>query len=158
MNYPHPIRFKSRTPSVEEVMHVAESIADYNMRLSDVLCSPESTKTYLKIKLAQREAEVFCVLFLDNKHRVIAFEEMFHGTIDSASVHPREVVRSAMKHNAAAVMLAHNHPSGSAEPSIADKLITIRLKESLALIEIKVLDHFVVGKGEIISFAQQGWI
>jgi DNA repair protein RadC len=102
--------------------------------------------------------EVFACLHLDNRHRVIAFEELFRGTIDGASVPPREVVRQALKHNAAALIFAHNHPSGVAEPSDADRRLTTRLKDALALVDIRVLDHFVVGDGEVSSFAERGWL
>jgi len=119
--------------------------------------SPDATKAYLKLKLAAKEAEAFCILFMDNRHQVIAFEEMFQGTVDGASVHPREVVKAAMRHNAAAVILAHNHPSGVAEPSQADIRITERLKESLALVEVRVLDHIIIGE-EVTSFAERGLI
>ena len=97
-------------------------------------------------------------MFLDNRHRLIAYEELFHGTIDGASVHPREVVKSALRYNAAAVILAHNHPSGVAEPSQADQRITKRLQDALTLVDIRVLDHFVVGDGEPVSFAERGLI
>ena len=93
-----------------------------------------------------------------SRHRVIAFEELFRGTIDGASVHPREVVRQALKHNGAAVIFAHNHPSGVAEPSDADRRLTQRLKDALALVDIRVLDHFVVGDGDVVSFAERGWL
>ncbi|HLP30524.1 MAG TPA: DNA repair protein RadC [Geothrix sp.] len=122
----------------------------------DVLGSPEATRRYLALRLRDRPQEVFAVLFLDNRHRVIAFEELFHGTIDGASVHPREVVRQAMGHNAAAVILAHNHPSGVAEPSRADESITRRLREALALVDIRVLDHVIVGDGQAVSLAERG--
>jgi DNA repair protein RadC len=101
---------------------------------------------------------VFGCLFLDNRHRVIAFEELFRGSIDGASVHPREVVRRCLAHNAAAVILAHNHPSGVAEPSAADRAITLRLREALELIDVRLLDHFVIGDGKPTSLAQRGWI
>jgi DNA repair protein RadC len=106
--------------------------------------------------LRDRAYEVFCCLHLDNRHRLIAFDELFRGTIDGASVHPREVVRQALARNAAAVILAHNHPSGVAEPSQADELITHRLKEALALVDIRLLDHLIVGDGSCVSFAEKG--
>jgi DNA repair protein RadC len=102
--------------------------------------------------------EVFACLFLDTRHRVISYEELFQGTIDGASVHPREVLRRALQHNAAAVILAHNHPSGVAEPSDADRRITTRLKDALALVDIRVLDHIVIGDQLATSFAERGWI
>jgi len=120
------------------------------------ITSPEQTRDYLILHLRDRLQEVFACLFLDNRHRVIRYEELFFGTIDSASVYPREVVRRVISHNAAAVIFAHNHPSGLAEPSQADRQITDRLREALALIDVRVLDHMVIGDGEITSFAEQG--
>ena len=110
---------------------------------------------YLVSKLRDYRFEVFACLFLDNRHRVIQFEELFRGTIDSASVHPREVVRRCLFHNAAAVIFAHNHPSGIAEPSQSDERITQKLKDALQLIDVRVLDHFVVGD-TVVSFAERG--
>ncbi len=122
----------------------------------DVLTSPEATRDYLKMRLYGSPHEIFACLFLDNRHRVIRYDELFHGTIDGASVHPREVVRRVIETNAAAVIFAHNHPSGVAEPSQADLRITQKLKEALALIEVRVLDHIIVGDGEATSFAERG--
>ena len=122
----------------------------------DVLTSPEATRDYLKLRLYGSPHEIFACLFLDNRHRVIVYEELFRGTIDGASVHPREVVRRVIQTNAAAVIFAHNHPSGVAEPSQADLRITQRLKEALALIDVRVLDHIIVGDGDGISFAERG--
>jgi DNA repair protein RadC len=102
--------------------------------------------------------EVFACIYLDNQHRVLAFDELFRGTIDGASVYPREVVKAALKRNAAALILAHNHPSGVAEPSAADRQLTRRLKDALALVDIRVLDHVVVGDGETVSLAERGWV
>ena len=120
------------------------------------LLSPEHTARYLQSRLRDYPYEVFAVMFLDNRHRVLAFEELFRGTIDGASVHPREVVRRALALNAAAVIFSHNHPSGIAEPSQADQRITTRLREALALIDVRVLDHLVVGDGDCCSLAQRG--
>jgi DNA repair protein RadC len=120
--------------------------------------NPNDVKTFLKLRLAHYKSEVFSVLFLDNRHRMLAFDEMFQGTIDGASVHPREVVRRALEHNAAAVILAHNHPSGVAEPSRADTQLTRRLTDTLALIDVRVLDHIIVGAEETVSFAERGLI
>ena len=108
------------------------------------------------MRLRDLQHEVFCCVYLDNRNRVIAFEELFRGTIDGASVHPREVVKEALSRNAAAVILAHNHPSGVAEPSVADQMVTQRLKEALALIEVRLLDHLVIGDGVCESFAERG--
>jgi len=110
----------------------------------------------VRLHLAKREREVFAVMFLDNRHRLLAYEELFFGTIDGASVHPREVVKAALAHNAAAVILSHNHPSGVAEPSQADQRITQRLKDALGLVDVRVLDHLIVGEGEPVSFAERG--
>ncbi len=122
----------------------------------DALTNPDQTRDYLKTRLRGYPHEVFACLFLDNRHRVIRYHEMFSGTIDGASVHPREVVKRALEHNAAAVILAHNHPSGIGEPSRADKALTHRLKDALALVDIRVLDHVVIGDGEAVSFAERG--
>jgi DNA repair protein RadC len=118
--------------------------------------SPAVVRQFLSTVLATRPYEVFCVVFLDNRHRAMAMLELFRGTIDGAAVHPREVVREALAHNAAAVVLAHNHPSGVAEPSQADELITHRLREALALIDIRVLDHLIVSAGGCVSLAERG--
>ena len=120
------------------------------------LTSPGETSRFLMAKLRHHPYEVFACLFLDNRHRVIEFEEMFRGTIDGASVHPREVVRRTLNHNAAAVILAHNHPSGVAEPSHADRVLTDHLVSVLAMVEVRVLDHLVVGDGECVSFVERG--
>jgi len=122
------------------------------------LTDTAATRRYLTARFRDMPYEVFAVLYLDNRHRVLAFEELFRGTIDGASVHPREVVRQALKHNGAAVIFAHNHPSGVAEPSDADRRLTTRLKDALALVDIRVLDHFVVGDGDVVSFAERGWV
>lgn len=126
------------------------------LQRGESLTSPAETRAYLSARLRHLPHEAFACLFLDNRHRVIVFEELFRGTIDAASVYPREVVRRAMSHNAAAVILAHNHPSGIAEPSAADEAITRRLCEALALVDVRVLDHFVVGDGPPVSFAERG--
>jgi DNA repair protein RadC len=123
-----------------------------------VLNNPHDTNIYLASRLRDYEHEVFACLFLDNRHRILRYEELFRGTIDGASVHPREVAKQALHYNAAAVIFAHNHPSGIAEPSKQDEYITRRLKQSLALFDIRVLDHVVVGNGESVSFAERGLI
>jgi DNA repair protein RadC len=126
------------------------------LRIGPALASPEATRTFLLAQLRDRPYEVFCCLYLDNRHRLIAFEELFRGTIDRAGVHPREVLRQTLLHNAAAVILAHNHPSGVLEPSQADELITRRLKEALSLLDVRVLDHFIIGDGVCYSFSEHG--
>jgi DNA repair protein RadC len=126
------------------------------LRAGPVVASPQATRAFLLSQLRDRPYEVFCCLHLDSRHRLITFEELFRGTVDGASVHPREVVRQAMAHNSASVIFAHNHPSGIAEPSHADELITRRLRDALALVDVRVLDHIVVGDGICVSFAERG--
>ena len=126
------------------------------MKTGDLLTSPDLVRNYLSAQLRHQPREVFAVLFLDNQNRLITYEELFFGTIDGASVYPREVVRRALAHNCAAVILSHNHPSGVAEPSQADCRITQRLQAALDLIDVRVIDHMVVGDAEVISFAERG--
>jgi DNA repair protein RadC len=126
------------------------------MERGDVLSNPEATRNYLLSVLSGRVHEVFACLFLDNKHRVIKFEELFYGTLDGASVYPREVVRRALQHNAAAIIFVHNHPSGVADPSEEDIILTQRLREVLSLVDVQVLDHFVVGDGYGVSLVERG--
>ncbi|HEX4025075.1 MAG TPA: DNA repair protein RadC [Steroidobacteraceae bacterium] len=126
------------------------------MRAGPALDSPQTTRQFLRAQLRDSPHEVFCCLHLDNRHRLIAFDELFRGTIDGASVHPREVVKQALARNAAAVILAHNHPSGVAEPSQADQLITQRLRDALQLVDIRVLDHLIVADNGCLSFAERG--
>jgi DNA repair protein RadC len=128
-----------------------------DLRREPVLQNPKAVREFLAVHYSNHEREVFGCLFLDNRHRLIAFEEMFLGTVDGASVYPREIVKRALQVNAAAVILAHNHPSGVAEPSQADELITARVRDALALVDIRVLDHLVVGGGNaVVSFAERG--
>ena len=131
---------------------------DAELRRGEALTDPSASARYLKARLAGYPYEVFACLFLDNRHRVIVFEELFRGSIDGASVHPREVVRRCLVHNAAAVIFAHNHPSGIAEPSAADRAITQLLRKALELVDVRLLDHFVVGQGTPTSMAQRGWL
>ena len=126
------------------------------LKVGPSLSSPRATRDFLVAKLRDLEHEVFCCLYLDKRHRLIHFEELFRGTIDGASVHPREIVKLALQRNAAAIIIAHNHPSGIAEPSQADELITQRVKEALALVDIRLLDHIVVGDGVSVSLAESG--
>ena len=120
------------------------------------LASPNAAREAIQLKIAQYEHEVFLSIQLDNQHRIIEFAELFHGTIDGASVYPREVVKTALAVNAAAVIFAHNHPSGLAQPSEADRAITSRLRSALNVVDIRVLDHFIVGADEVYSFAEHG--
>ena len=124
----------------------------------EALTSPTDVAQFLQMALAQEKNEVFAAIFLNNKHKVLSFEPLFNGTIDGAAVYPRVVVQQALACNAAAVIFAHNHPSGCCEPSQADRTITTRLKDALALIDVRVLDHFVVSRSEWVSLAQRGWL
>ena len=133
--------------------HLAE-----RLRRDSALESPQAVRDYLKSLLRHEPHEVFGCLFMDSKHRMLAFEVLFRGSIDSASVYPRQVVKRALAHNAAAVIFCHNHPSGNSEPSQADRTLTQRLIEALDLIEVRVLDHFIVGEGEPLSMVEHGWM
>jgi DNA repair protein RadC len=147
-----PARYATLQAAVElSRRHFREAL-----RVGPALAAPEATRTFLLAQLRDRPYEVFCCLYLDNRHRLITFEELFRGTIDRAGVHPREVLRQTLAHNASAVIFAHNHPSGLLEPSQADELITRRLKEALALLDVRVLDHFIVGDGRCFSFCEHG--
>jgi len=140
----------------QSLMELALAVLQDLHRPGLELPSPNSTRDYLRVLLADRKAEVFGCMYLDNRHRVIETAELFQGTIDGAAVYPRVVVQQALTLNAAAVMFFHNHPSGVAEPSNADEAITQRLKDALALVDIRVLDHFIVTAGESLSFAERG--
>lgn len=147
---------KAKYAQLRAVLEMSRRYLEEEIKDRDLLTSPEATRAYLKTRLHKYTREVFACLFLDNRHRVIRFEELFQGTIDGASVHPREVVRRALEVNAAAVIFAHNHPSGVSEPSQADLRITQRLKDALALVDVRVLDHLIVGEGDAASLAEQG--
>lgn len=155
-------QFKGLGPTkyvqIQAVLELGQRYLSETLSRGSALTSPQETRLYLVSLLRDRPREAFFVLFLDNQHRVIASEILFEGTIDCASVYPREVVKRALQHNAAAIILAHNHPSGVAEPSQSDQRITQKISEGLALVDIRVLDHFVVGDGEIVSFAERGWM
>lgn len=146
----------ARPVTGEELVAAAEEILRQRCDRGTALTSPASVRQWLVAKLSGLEHEIFGCLFLDTRHRVIGFEEMFRGTIDGASVHPREVVKAALAVNAAAVIFTHNHPSGIPEPSDADRRLTRRLVDALSLVEVRVLDHFVVGGVETASFAERG--
>jgi DNA repair protein RadC len=147
---------KAKYAQLQAVLEMSRRYLRDEISGRDVLTSPEATRQYLKSRLRGYPHEVFACLFLDNRHRVIQYKEIFRGTIDGASVHPREVAREALHWNAAAVIFAHNHPSGVAEPSQADLHITQRLKETLELVEVRVLDHIIIGEGDGTSFAERG--
>lgn len=149
---------EAKFAQLQAILEMSRRHLRETLQRNDALANPDDTRRYLMARLRDYAHEVFAVLFLDNRHRVISLDEMFHGTINGASVHPREVVKRALAHNAAAVILAHNHPSGVAEPSEADKQLTHKLSEALDLVEIRVLDHFVIGDGETVSFAERGLI
>ncbi|MFO1507164.1 MAG: DNA repair protein RadC [Lysobacterales bacterium] len=143
---------------LQAALELGRRYLDAELRRSEALTDPAASARFLKARLAGYPYEVFACLFLDNRHRMLAFEELFRGTLDGASVYPREVVRRCIAHNAAAVIFAHNHPSGVAEPSAADRAITQRLRAALDVIEVRVLDHFVVGADAPTSFAARGWL
>ncbi len=147
---------KAKYAQLQAVLALSRRYLEEEIRERDLLTSPEATRAYLKAQLYHQSREVFACLFLDNRHRVIRCEELFRGTIDGASVHPREVVRRALELHAAAVILAHNHPSGITEPSQADLRITQRLKDALALVDVRVLDHLIIGEGDAASLAERG--
>ena len=140
----------------DEVIARALRILENRVRNGCALTSPGAVRDYLRICLGDREHEVFICIWLDAQHRAIALEEAFRGTLTQTSVYPREIVKAALRHNAAAVLFAHNHPSGVAQPSQADELLTRNLKEALTLVDVKVLDHFIVAGNRAISFAERG--
>ncbi|MGR8979049.1 MAG: RadC family protein [Gammaproteobacteria bacterium] len=143
---------------LQAVLEMARRHFKEVLQRGDALTSPDATRSFLSAQLRGYSYEVFACLFLDNQHRVITLDELFRGTIDGAAVYPREVAKKALYHNAAAVIFAHNHPSGISEPSQADKLITEKLKQALTLFDIRVLDHFIIGDGQPFSFAEHGLI
>jgi DNA repair protein RadC len=141
----------------EEVISMAVAIINHRFGLKRAsLNSPSMVRDYLQLTLTGKEHEVFACVFIDAQNRVIAVEELFRGTLTQTSVYPREVVKSALHHNCAAVILAHNHPSGVAEPSHADQCLTNQLKGALAMVDVKVLDHFIIAGGSALSFAERG--
>ena len=146
----------TRPATANEILDAARAILAHRVRRGAPISNPRHTRDYLRLQLAPHDHEIFAILFLDTRHRVIEFVPLFRGTIDGASVYPREVVKEALRRNAAAVILAHNHPSGVAEPSQADELITTRIRDALALVDIRVLDHLVVTGDDIVSFAERG--
>jgi len=146
----------AKTAKLLAVLELSRRYLHEMLMRGDPLESPDVTEQYLKSALRDHPNEVFACLFLDTRHRVIAFEELFHGTIDGATVYPRVVAEKALRHGAAALIVAHNHPSGVSEPSLADQAITRRLKDALALLDIRLLDHFVVGEGAAVSMAARG--
>ena len=141
----------------DEIIDKALAILARRLRKpGEFISSPADLRRYATLRWAKLEHEVFSIVYLDNRHRVIEVEELFRGTIDGAAVYPREVVKSSLKHNAACVVLIHNHPSGVAEPSRADEQVTIKIKEALATVDIRVLDHLIVAGADTLSFAERG--
>ncbi|PPE68559.1 DNA repair protein RadC [Caldimonas thermodepolymerans] len=138
------------------VLELARRALAQELKARPAFASPDQVKDYLRLQLGARDHEVFAVLFLDAQNRLLALEELFRGTLTQTSVYPREVVKRALAHNAAAVILAHNHPSGVAEPSRADEYLTRTLKQALGLVDVQVLDHIVVGRDQAVSFAERG--
>ncbi|MEZ8025436.1 DNA repair protein RadC [Vibrio sp. 1F255] len=158
MTKPLPTAYRrKRRPNELRVLEQAAEILERKFSREDTFTKAQDTKDYLSCKLGCYNREVFAVMLLDNQHQLIEFTVLFTGTIDAASIYPREVVKCVFEHNAAAVIFAHNHPSGDSTPSHADRRITQRLSEALALIDVRVLDHIVVGK-ECVSFAERGYL
>ena len=149
---------EARYAAVQAAVELAKRHLQEEMRVGSLLTTPQATHRYLQAQLRDRPYEVFCCIYLDIRHRLIAFEELFRGTVDCAQVHPREVLRQALLHNASAVIVAHNHPSGVLEPSAADDFITRRLKDLLALMDVRIVDHIIVGDSRCYSFAEHGLI
>lgn len=145
-----------RQASAEEVMQAARRVLSNRVRRGAAMTSPQDVKDHLRPRLGMLEHEVFSVMFMDAQHRLIAYREMFRGTVTQTSVYPREVVKEGLALNAAAVILAHNHPSGIPEPSRADEFLTQTLKAALSLVDVRVLDHFIVAGSDIVSFAERG--
>jgi DNA repair protein RadC len=146
----------ARFAQMQAALEISRRQLTESLRAGPALSTPRATQDFLFSQIRDLEHEVFCCIYLDNRHRLIHFAELFRGTIDGASVHPREIVKQALQQNCAAVIVAHNHPSGIAEPSRADELITLKIKEALALVDIRLLDHIVVGDGVAVSLAERG--
>lgn len=152
-------RTRRYTPAdPEAVLAAARRIVDARSQRGCSFSDPKAVEEFLQAKLGGAEREVFAALLLDTRHRLISYQELFFGSIDGAEVHPREVVKQALRHNAAGVIVAHNHPSGDATPSVADRAVTARLKQALSLIDVRLLDHFVIGARRAQSMASLGWV
>ena len=149
-----PVKFSYMQAALE----LGRRFLGQKIQRQDVMTNPESVNDFLSFHLRDRSQEIFAVLFLDNRHQVIKYEEMFYGTLGSASVHPREVIKQVLHHNAAAIIIAHNHPSGVAEPSQSDADITVKIQKALQLIDVRLLDHIIVGDGEFVSLSNRGII
>lgn len=142
--------------TAQQILAVALSIIGQHVKRGTTLQTPQLVRDYVRLKLGRLEHEVFAMLLLDNRHCLLDYEELFRGTIDGCTIHTREVVKIALARNAAAVIFVHNHPSGAPEPSVSDMRTTEKLRSALALIEIRVLDHLVVGGEEVVSFSERG--
>ncbi|KGD79675.1 MULTISPECIES: RadC family protein [Tatumella] len=149
---------KAKMTQLQAVAELGRRYFQAQMEAGNLLESPQITLNYLSSQLAHQEREIFVVIFLDNQHRVLSVQKMFSGSLSSVEVHPREIAREALKFNAAALILAHNHPSGHAEPSLADKEVTGQIQNVCMLLNIRLLDHLVIGKGQYVSFAERGWL
>jgi len=151
-------RHRYRQATDDQIVEAARQLIDKRMQRGASFRDPSVARAYFRDKLAGMEREVFAAAFLDSRHQLIEFAELFHGTIDGAEVHPREVVRQAIRCNAAAAIVAHNHPSGSVEPSAADRVVTARLKQALSLVDVRLLDHIIVGGSQTLAMAERGWV
>ena len=153
-------RFKglgqAKIAELQAIMEICRRVLEYRVKHNNALTSPDSTRQYLQMHFKGQDSEQFACLFLDTRHRVIALETLFYGTINSAAVYPREILKRALALNASALILSHNHPSGDPEPSQADIRITKTIKQALDLIDIKCLDHMIIGQGQIVSLAEKG--
>lgn len=147
-----------KVANADEILEAARAAADQRMQRGASFANPAEATTFFMDKLGGLEREVFAAAFLDTRHRLIEYAELFQGTIDGAEVHPREVVKQALRCNAVAVLLAHNHPSGAVEPSAADRAVTARLKQALVMMDVRLLDHVVVAGGKAVSLATRGWV
>jgi DNA repair protein RadC len=151
-------RCRYHPATADQIVEAARQVVDRRIQRGASFKDPSVSRGYFQGKLAGLEREVFAAAFLDTRHRLIEYAELFQGTVDGAEVHPREVVRLALVHNAAAVIVAHNHPSGDVEPSAADRAVTIRLKQALALVDVRLLDHVIVGGTQALAMAEKGWL
>lgn len=159
MEQPLPLFAATLAPSEQKTIRKALTLLKRQLREPGAsFTSTTAARDWLRLQLATSEREEFTVLFLDNQHRLIAHETLFTGTLNQTQIHPREVVKSGLKHNCAAVIVAHCHPSGLAEPSKADRQVTTRLQQALELVDIRLLDHLVVGGMDIVSFSERGWL
>ncbi len=151
-------RRRYRPADADQIIEAARQVVDQRMRRGTPFSDPTIAGSFFRDKLAGLQREVFAAVFLDTRHRLIDYAELFFGTVDGAEVHPRELVKQALLLNSAAVVVAHNHPSGEPEPSAADRALTARLKQALALVDVRLLDHFVVGGRASLSMATRGWV